>query len=134
MDKFETVIDGFVVDTKEKMLTVARESINDVIRDAQVPVSKGGKMRVKTGFLRSTGLASLNAPVRGPSRGDKTKTYAWDGTLHELVLGKMQIGDYFYFGWTANYAQVRETYDGFLISALDRWKEYVNRSVARYKK
>lgn len=133
-DKFESTIDKFVVDTEQKMLIVARESINAVVEEAQTPVSKGGKMRVLTGFLRSTGLASLNAPPRGPSVGDKTKTYTWNGDSIVAVLARMKLGDVFYFGWTANYAKYREVYDGFLDSALQNFQQHVNESIRRFKK
>lgn len=133
-DRFETVIDKFVADTQEKMLVVVKQSISDVVEDAQTPIAKGGKMRVKTGFLRHSGTATLNALPRGQSRGDKNMTYTWDGDFINVVLAKMKIGDTFYFGWTAHYAKYREAYDGFLESALQKWQSFVDKNVRELNK
>jgi hypothetical protein len=131
---FDTQIDNFIVNTQQKMLIVAREAITDLIEDAQIPVSKGGKMRVLTGFLRSTGIASLNAPPIGPNIGDSKKNYQWDGDTVNKALATMKLGDSFYFGWTANYARIREAYDGFLESSVQKWQSYVNESIRKFKK
>jgi hypothetical protein len=133
-EKFTTSIDKFVVDTEKKMLIVARESIEKLVEEAQTPVLKGGKMRVDTGFLRSSGVAALNAVPRGPSKGDKKQRYTWTGDSVTVTLAKMKLGDSFFFGWTANYTKYREAYDGFLDSALQKWQSYVNMSVRRFKK
>ena len=37
-------VDKFIINTEERMLAVARQSISAVIEDAQVPVAKGGRM------------------------------------------------------------------------------------------
>lgn len=130
---FETQIDDFVINTKERLLAVTRQSISNVVEDAQVPVAKGGRMRVKTGFLRASGGASLNAPPTGASRGEKTKTYVWDGESVNTVLAKMKIGDVFYFGWTAHYAKYREAYDGFLEAAAQKWQSHVDAAVSYFR-
>lgn len=134
VDKFEATIDKFVTESEQKMLIVARESIKAVVDESQTTVSDGGKMRVDTGFLRSTGLASLNAPPIGPSVRDKTQKYSWSGDSVTATLARMKFGDVFYFGWTANYAKYREVYDGFLISALQNFQQYVNESIRRFKR
>jgi hypothetical protein len=130
---FETQIDTFVINTKERMLGVVRQSISNVVEETQTPTAKGGRMRVKTGFLRTSGGASLNAPPTGPTRGDKHKVYTWDADSVNVVLAKMKLGDAFYFGWTAHYAKYREIYDGFLEAASQNWQKHVDRAVARFK-
>lgn len=50
MVDFNVVIDKFVADSKEKMLAVVKNSIQEVVQDAQTPIAKGGKMPVDTGF------------------------------------------------------------------------------------
>ena len=131
---FETQIDNFVVNSEQKMLIVMRESIDAVVNDAQTPVAKGGRMRVKTGFLRSSGAAALNMVPRGATKGDPNMVYDYSGTSVNEALARMKIGDVFYFGWTANYARVREAYDGFLEVAVQKWQQFVNQSVGKFKK
>ena len=45
---------------KDKMLAVLKQSIKDLVEDANTTVNDGGRMRVDTGFLRSSGVAALN--------------------------------------------------------------------------
>ena len=130
---FESKIDAIIVNTQARLLAVVRTAISAVVDDAQTPVAKGGKMRVDTGFLRSTGLADVNKPPSGPTHGDKNQKYNWGGNYLNIALSKMKIGDSFYFGWTANYAKYREAFDGFLESALQRWQNHVDDAITRLK-
>ena len=125
-ESFDAVIDRVVADTEEKMLAVVKNSIQEVVEDAQTPLSKGGKIHVDTGFLRSSGQAQLNQIPVGQTEGRKRA----DGE----VGVKMKIGDVFYFGWTARYAQIREIYDGFMESAVMKWKQIVDGQIRRLKK
>lgn len=145
---FEVKIDTFVANTKEKMLTVYKNSLQDIIEDAQTPVAKGGKMKVDTGFLRASGVASLNSLPVGDNIGRKRgegeigvlSEYRIDeknsvkGTSVITALANMKIGDVFYFGWTAKYAIYREAYDGFLESAVQKWQTIVDKNVKRLRK
>lgn len=126
-------IDGIVINTTARLLAVARTAISGVVEDMQKPVAKGGRMRVKTGFLRSSGTASLEGPPRGPTKGDPQKDYRWDGDFLNVVLAKMKIGDTFHWGWTAYYAKYREAYDGFLEAALQNWQQHVDRAVRYFR-
>lgn len=130
---FKTKIDEIIVNTEARLLAVMRTAISSTVEDAQTPVPKGGKMRVKTGFLRSTGLASLEGPPVGPTTGDKKQLYTWEGNPLNIVLAKMKIGDIFYWGWTAHYAKYREAYDGFLEAALQNWQTHVDAAIAILK-
>lgn len=125
---FEASVTDFVRDTTKRMSALAKQSIMDVINEAQTPVAKGGKMRVDTGFLRASGKLSLTGIPTGESvkpTGDKKFTWKQVGIaqLKDFILG-MTI----HFGWTANYAEYREAYDGFLISALQNWQSIVTRN------
>lgn len=126
-------IDEIVINTKARMLAVLRQSISEVVEESQTPVDKGGRMRVKTGFLRSSGIASLNAPPNGPNKGDPKGSYTWNGESVNTVLAKLKLGDVFYFGWTARYAKHREVFDGFLESAIQNWQIHVNKAVQYFK-
>lgn len=118
-------IEDFVAVSEKRMIAIARASIQDVINNAQTAVAKGGRMRVKTGFLRASGQSSLNGMPSGPARGEPTGSYDWNASTITVTLGNMQIGNVFHFGWTANYARYRELYDGFLEGSLQNWARIV---------
>lgn len=127
-------MDKIIINTEARLLAVVKQSLKEMIEeDMQVPTAKGGRMRVKTGFLRSSGVAALNSTPSGPSKGDETMSYEWDGKQLDLTLAKLKIGDTFYFGWSANYAKYREAYDGFLEAGLQNWQLYVNKAVRYFK-
>jgi hypothetical protein len=130
---FSAQVDEIIIKTEKRMLALARESIQRTVNDAQTPVKKGGKMRVDTGFLRASGQGSLNGMPIGPTRGDPKGTYPYDPQPMIAVLGSMQLGAVFHFGWTANYAKYREAYDGFLESALQKWPQTVAAVTAEIK-
>ena len=140
-------MDKIVINTKQRMLNVLVGSIQNVIDDAQTPKSKGGRMRVDTGFLRASGVASVNNLPVGDSIGrrrlpDETAKplpqYAKEDKFSEgaainKILLQLKIGDVFYFGWTARYAKYREVDDGFLEAAIMNWKKYVDEEVQYYR-
>lgn len=143
-ENFNAIIDRVVADTKDKMLKVVRNSIQEIVEDAQTPVKKGGKMHVDTGFLRSSGQAQLNQLPVGQTEG-RERAEGETGVLPEYAISdkadyilptlwKMKIGDTFYFGWTARYAQIREIYDGFMESAVMKWKQIVDSQIRSIKK
>lgn len=125
-------IEDFVAVSEKRMVALMRQSISDVIDNAQTPTGKGGRMRVDTGFLRASGQASLNGMPTGPSiKPDDASRHSIDdgnGAVSpsvEVKLGELKIGATFFFGWTANYAKYRELYDGFLEGALQHWSRIV---------
>lgn len=129
--KFFAQVDQMVSRNERILDAVAKESFQTVVDISQTPVAKGGNMRVDTGFLRASGQASLDGMPTGPARpadgmggGDADVT---------LTVAKLQLGDTFYFGWTANYARPREYIDGFLRLATQRWQSIVSGVVARAK-
>lgn len=134
--QFTAVVEDFVAKSPERMLAVVRGSLRDVIDMAQVPVAKGGRMRVDTGFLRASGRASLTGLPSGngqrPPNALKNQ-FQFDGEAVNATLLKMQLGDTFYWGWIANYAQVRELYDGFLGMAIQRWQEIVSANSEKFR-
>lgn len=144
--KFNSTIDKIVIKANENMLGVVKNAIRNVVIEAQTPVAKGGKMRVDTGFLRWSGTASLDGMPYGEVRGRKRLPgeegvlveYNYDenngGRVLNDVLIRLKFGDTFHFGWTANYAKYRETYDGFLVSAIANFQTYVDKETRRLKK
>lgn len=122
---FTADIEDIVAVSEQRMIAVMRQSLQDVVDNAQLPTAKGGRMRVDTGFLRASGQASLTGMPQGPIRGTKDDTYSTDDSEVIATLGEMKLGAIFFFGWTANYAQYREIYDGFLEGALQHWGSIV---------
>jgi hypothetical protein len=86
-------VGAFVAMAKERMLAVAKESLQEVIRDAQTPVAQGGNMPVDWGTLRN----SLVVELRGAEVGKGADSYI-------LGLSTFQLGDPFQVAWTASYA------------------------------
>lgn len=108
------------------MLRVARQSIQDVIRIAQTPVSQGGNLPVETGFLRN----SLVTEVRGSRAGEGADSYV-------LGLSALQLGDPFQVSWTAEYAVARHYLVGvgqggglFRDHAAQQWASIVAKNVS----
>lgn len=141
---FNVKFDKIISNAKEKMFAVFKDSVQDLIEEADRPEKEGGKMKVDTGFLRSTGSGALNASPRGEAVGRKRlpgevgvlpeyASYDFKKSLQSLLL-KMKIDDVLYWGWSANYASIRELYDGFSVSACENWKTYVDNNTRRLKK
>lgn len=126
------VRDQIVEPNKIKLDALVRQSVQDVIHEAQLSDDKGGKMRIDTGFLRASGQMSFTGMPTGPNRPaskSKPNSYQWGADNVELKLANVETGDTIFFGWTASYAAAREFHDGFLSSAVQRWQIIVNNNV-----
>jgi hypothetical protein len=94
--KFIADLSSSVDLSADKMRRVALQSIDDVVRIAQTPVSAGGRMPVDTSFLRNSLVSSLNDG--GGTKGADSFTF---------TLAGLKLGDFATFEWSANYARVR---------------------------
>lgn len=94
--KFIADVEAFRDKTKDQMLRVAKQSLQDVIRIAQTTVAQGGDLPVDTGFLRN----SLVVELRGAAVGSGEDSYV-------LGIAGLTLGDAFQVGWTAKYAVAR---------------------------
>ena len=130
---FSAQLDDVIKETNERIEAVMRTAVMEVIDEAQLSDDKGGKMRIKTGFLRASGQLSFEAMPAGPVRGEPKKKYEYDKGPVELQLANVEAGQTIFFGWTANYAAAREARDGFLVSALQNWQKIVDRAIAKVK-
>lgn len=135
MGKFSATVSAWADNAEKRTLAVFRQSVQDTMHEANLPVGQGGKMRVDTGFLKGSIQASSEGMPSGPTKGAKDKSYQGQtaGEPVELVILKAQLGDKIWVGWTANYASVREYYDGFMRSAAQNWQRTVRRNVAKVK-
>lgn len=135
-ESFSATIDQWVKQTEQRMTDVVVTALDNMINDMQLSRDKGGRMPVDTGFLRSTGLAALNVMPTGPSEqtdamravaGQYTGAFdTWNGNQLEAVLIDLKLGDTFFFGWTAVYANAQDTYTGFMSLPVQNWQDYVD--------
>lgn len=135
--RFSAQVADFVKESDARMNAVVLDAVSETINIAQIPVAKGGRMRVDTGFLRASGQVSFDTLPTGPQRGAKGKdgklTYQTDEN-YMVKLAGFKLGQKIYFGWSAQYAEVRNAYDGFLDNAVQQWSDTVNKSVAKLAK
>jgi hypothetical protein len=121
---------------------VFKESVQEVVEEMQKPVGQGGRMRVDTGFLRASLMASTAAMPRinlGSQPADGG-TYSADFGQIEAVIAGADVHDTLYFGYTAAYAGHREfgsngqAPDAFVRSAAQQWQGIVERQAADLKR
>lgn len=127
--KFIADVSRFADKTADQMLRVARQSIQDTVRDAQRTVADGGNMPVDTGFLRN----SLVTEVRG-------QQVAEGGDSYVLGLSSLQLGDPFQVAWTAEYSVARHYLVGvgqggglWRDKAAQNWSRYVADNARRVR-
>lgn len=136
MGEFTATVAAWATRSEKVMGAIRNESVKRVIQDAQLSDDKGGRMRVDTGFLRSSGQLSLSGMPTGPIRpaDDAIKNDPrYDVSPSVLILAGAKLENTLYFGWTANYAAYREWHDGFLRIAVQKWPSIVNAVVGELK-
>jgi len=139
MGKFTATVESWAARSELALGAIRNESVKRVIQKAQLSDDKGGRMRVDTGFLRSSGQLSLNGMPTGPIRPseDAVKNdprYDFDVSPVVLILAGASLDNTLFFGWTANYAKYREWHDGFLRLAVQQWPTIVNSVTAELKR
>lgn len=119
---------------------IFKEATQEVVEEMQRPVGQGGRMRVDTGFLRASLLASSTSmPAISAAKPVEGGTYTPDFGQIEAVIAGADIGDTLYFGYTASYAGYREygangqPADGFVRLAAQNWPIIVDRKAAELK-
>lgn len=133
--KFSAQVDDIIKATEKRSIALVRQSTQEVVDQAQLPVAKGGKMHVDTGFLRASGQMSLTGMPAGPARGELTEegSYDYDEQMVVTTLAGFSLGMPVFFGWTADYAKHREIFDGFLGSAVQNWPSIVDKVTRQIK-
>jgi hypothetical protein len=125
---FAADLQRFGAKVQRRALDVARESIQDVIDDAQTPKAKGGRMPVRTGFLRNSLASGLNGSFGPP-----------DENSYILTIGQLDLGDVARFAWTAEYAIFQElgtsAFAGnhFVGVAAAKWPQFVEANARRIR-
>lgn len=136
MKSATATVASWVARSKKGLLAVRNESVKRLIQDAQLSDDKGGRMRIDTGFLRSSGQLSFTGMPTGPVRGETDAApnqYNFDVSPIALKLAGAGLDDTLFFGWTAEYARYREWHDGFLRIAVQKWPNIVDSVVAEVK-
>lgn len=121
---FAATISDWVRETEGAAEAVFKQSVQEVLSDAQTPVGAGGSMPVDTGFLRGSLTAGVNVEP-----GDVTSVR--DGGAYALEIAPAILGDTIKARWTAEYAtfveygaQGREP-RGFVRKAAQKWPQIV---------
>lgn len=137
--EFVSGISDWAKRTEDALLAIGRQSVQDLIDEAQTPRDKGGNMPVLTGFLRASGRAKVNSIPSGDTRGEKGQIYGSaakysDEPTVSLAIADWNAGDTIYFGWTAEYALAQEYKCGFVETATQNWQQIVRKNEAELKK
>lgn len=118
---------------------VVISSTQDVVEEMVLPVAKGGKMRVKTGFLRASLVAStsyfplIREDYRPPADAPDNSFDADLGPV-ALIIAGAKPDDTVNIGFTASYALPREFRDGFVRLAAQNWDAIVAKNAQAAEK
>lgn len=139
MTTFAEQIAAFNDKYQARLRVTAQESVQEVVSVAQRTIYEGGRMRIKTGFLRASIQAALGTMPAGPSDNPRDINFPVgmqaSGSPVSVTLLRWDIntGTPIYVGWTANYARHREAFDGFLRGALEQWDAIVEKNAKRVR-
>lgn len=132
MKSFAAQVSEAVAKYEKRMEATFKSSVQDLVEEVTKPVAKGGRMRVDTGFLRSSLMASTaQMPLANAARPRDGTNYDLDEGAIEAVIIGAELGDTIYLGFTANYARPREYYDGFVEGAALQWAQIVDRNAKK---
>ncbi|NHK29191.1 HK97 gp10 family phage protein [Parvularcula flava] len=133
---FTAQIDEWVKETRLRAETVTKVAADKVFAGVTTPVAQGGRMRVDTGFLRSSFEVTLNVPVDAVRyKPEDVDRFTFDPGEITLSLAGFELGDTIYGVFTANYARYREygangqPPDAFVRTEVLQWQDYVNEAV-----
>lgn len=132
---FSATVSERVRTYQRRMEETFRASAQDVYEEVTRPVDKGGNMRIKTGFLRASLMASTSSMpsiqpnARPPADAGENSYRPNDGEI-ALTIAKAQLGETIYLGFTASYAPYREALDGFVRLAAQKWPQIVAKNAA----
>jgi hypothetical protein len=131
-NSFSASVSAWAKKTKWRQEAVFKESAQCVIEIAQEPVSEGGNMPTITGFLRSSGKATLGEPtfqtVANPGG-----TFTGGTEQTTAIIAGATISSTISFVWTAVYAPYVEARRGFLRLAVQSWPQIVAKVCAELK-
>jgi hypothetical protein len=132
---FAASVSRWVSETEQRIEAVRKQATQEVFEEARRPRGEGGKMRVDTGFLRNTAVASLSAmpPIDKNARPVPGQSYKDNSSAIALIIAQSKPGDTVYLGFVAAYSAERELGargqppDAFARSAAEQWQSIVRR-------
>lgn len=138
---FSAQIGAWAEKVKDAPEVIFKESVQEISEIMHTPTSQGGRMRVDTGFLWSSSLASTTAmpTIDRNARPVKGQTYVPDFGQIEAVIASADTSDTIYIGFTAVYAAAREfgargqPADAFVRSAAQLWQSTVEAKAREYR-
>lgn len=134
MATFTAQIAEFIKDVEGATDTLIKQSLQDVINDAQKSRFKGGNLPIDTSFLINSGKAEIGVLPTGQEKAPEGFAFqSWDGGNVAATLARYKVGEVFYFGWTANYARAMENRYSFMKLAAQKWPQIVDKSTAKIK-
>ena len=123
---FDKQVTAWARKSELRLTQTYRQSVQDLVEEAQEPRGSGGNMPVDTGFLRSSGDAALDRLPVVPSEPTEGAAPVWDAQSALLTIAQAQLGQTVYFGWGAKYSTFMEERYGFVRLAAQRWPQIVN--------
>ena len=138
---FSAIIDDFVKETPERAEAVIKESTQDLSEAMNRSRSKGGRMRVETGFLRASQTASVGSmPKINPNaKPAGNGAFSENPSQITFTITGWDLKRSLYIGYTAAYAAHRELGangqpgDHFVLGAAQRWQEFIDNNTRRLK-
>lgn len=133
---FAAQISERVATYQKRLEATFKASAQDMAEEITLPTAKGGRMRVKTGFLRSSLMGSTASmpkirPDGKPPPDAEDGSFDLDaGSIEAVILGA-QIGETIYLGFTAAYARPREYKDAFVEGAALNWQSTVTKNAKK---
>lgn len=130
---FAAQVSAWVAETRQRQEAVYKESAQRVVAVMQTPRGAGGFMRVDTGFLRASLVATTSValpPTIEKPEGDGK--FSYDAGQISLVIAGADIQTPITVVYTANYARHREygvkgqAPDRFVALAAQQWPRIVN--------
>lgn len=126
MTSFDKQIAEWTTKTKKRMDAAFKTALQDVAHDASESRYKGGRMPVASGFLRNSIVGGIGAMPAGPS--DARTDAPGTGDI-SLQIARVKIGDTFYIGWSARYAEAMNARYAFRDAAAQKWPQFVDSAV-----
>jgi len=123
MGKFSDQIKRRTQVYDQRARAIARTAIQTTVNDMMTLRSQGGRLRWDTGFLANSAGAGIGQMPTGPSESPGgTVATQLTGLPLPVALLQWQPGQTFYWGFTANYSRFRESEDGFVRGAAEKWQ------------
>ncbi|CAM3779314.1 HK97 gp10 family phage protein [Litorimonas haliclonae] len=140
MNDFDAQVDEWIAKSERRIEAVFKIATQELFYGVLKPAREGGRMRIDTGFLRSSFQASIGQPVlRLEPRPDGEASFTPDTGAISLTINQADLGQTIFGMFTANYARPREygsrgkPGDGFVLTNAARWQSFVNDAATTFR-